>query len=746
MRNAILKITLLSDMCVSDGSVFNVVVDTEVCKDEYGFPYIPARRIKGCLRECALELQEWGDRINPDQLFGLGGNQRGKVRIGDAVLEEAGEQREFLRGQKNGSEATREMFHPVNILKHYTYNRTQTALDPETGSAGDTSLRTMRVVNKGLVFQAPVQVEEDQYDDLEKLCHFLRHMGIARTRGLGEVRAELIPNEVAPDQPAKEISLENGLDLLISLQEPVICKSIHQGEAETLDYIEGSKIFGLILEQTRAKDRAEGTRNADVLLSMEDEPLLCSNAYISCNQIRCTEAPAALYAVKNQETELRDALYDPDNSKRMNERGENGEPLQLNPVHHMYIYEDASGNVHRYSVQVEERYHHSRPEDKSIGRAVENDGDVPGFYSMSSICAGQTFQAHLSGPMNKLQIAKAALAEAKECYLGFARSSEYGRVQVSLIPGSKQVMHSEACSRLAVALVSPTIVYNRKGTYTRDTEDLREEMLAALGLKDDDVLLDEVKAFTRFTQVGGWNTTWRKRKPTVDAFDAGTVLLLPLKHPVQQLPLSARIGERIMEGYGEIRVIPMMDGADHYKKKLIRDGQEAEKAACVNVAENEFAMAIAMDCFRDRISHIAMEKANDIFKNSSADWKATIANLTLMCNEAIDHRGSVIALNMTPMEEVRRAVTLRYRKVDEDGQEKQRTEKKQKKYDIAQKILDAVPPMPALIREFQDQYGLQGFSCDEEGMKMVCLKALLTQGKYKLHHQPKNSGKGAENV
>lgn len=42
-----LKIELLSDLCVSDGGIYNSALDIDICQDAYGFPYIPAKRIKG---------------------------------------------------------------------------------------------------------------------------------------------------------------------------------------------------------------------------------------------------------------------------------------------------------------------------------------------------------------------------------------------------------------------------------------------------------------------------------------------------------------------------------------------------------------------------------------------------------------------------------------------------------------------------------------------------------------------------
>ena len=55
-----LKITLRSDLCVGNGESVGNTVDTDVCMDEAGLPYIPARRLKGCLKQAAQELERMG--------------------------------------------------------------------------------------------------------------------------------------------------------------------------------------------------------------------------------------------------------------------------------------------------------------------------------------------------------------------------------------------------------------------------------------------------------------------------------------------------------------------------------------------------------------------------------------------------------------------------------------------------------------------------------------------------------------
>ena len=87
MSNYTMRIKLLSDACISDGGVYNSSVDIDICYTSEGFPYIPAKRIKGCLRECALELNDCGDQIPISKLFGESGNQKGVLRIGNAYIE-----------------------------------------------------------------------------------------------------------------------------------------------------------------------------------------------------------------------------------------------------------------------------------------------------------------------------------------------------------------------------------------------------------------------------------------------------------------------------------------------------------------------------------------------------------------------------------------------------------------------------------------------------------------------------------
>lgn len=88
MTDYLMKIRLLSDLCVADGGIYNSSIDTDICYDSYGLPFIPAKRIKGCLRECGIELRDWGEELPLEEIFGAEGNRAGKLIIRNAYLPE----------------------------------------------------------------------------------------------------------------------------------------------------------------------------------------------------------------------------------------------------------------------------------------------------------------------------------------------------------------------------------------------------------------------------------------------------------------------------------------------------------------------------------------------------------------------------------------------------------------------------------------------------------------------------------
>ena len=247
-----LTIKLLSDSCTCSGETYNSMVDMDVVYDENGLPYIPAKRIKGCIREAALEMMEFGliEREKYEKIFGKEGNHRSAFSLSNAYIENYDQIVATLKAYKDN-----ELVCQQKVLNEYTSIRTQTAVDLETGVADENSLRTIRVVNKGLVFEADCEMNEsaETVELLKQAVSLVKHIGVSRTRGLGLVEMRLTDCtkeavkhvQISPS----ELSEKNRIGYKIHLKSALICKSAKGNQADTEDYIAGSKVLGMIAGQ-----------------------------------------------------------------------------------------------------------------------------------------------------------------------------------------------------------------------------------------------------------------------------------------------------------------------------------------------------------------------------------------------------------------------------------------------------------------------------------------------------------------
>lgn len=690
-----LKIELLSDLCVSDGGVYNSLIDTDVCYDTYGFPYIPAKRLKGCLRECAQELNDWGKEIPIRRIFGDKGPLSGSLRLGNACIEDLDAYKAEVEKLLPSPVACRQ-----NVISHFTYTRTQTRLNEKTGVAEDGSLRTTRVVKKGLIFCAEVLLEKDYRDNLEMCCAVLKHMGISRTRGLGEVSVTLEPysGKEQGNVPASGTDVlppeTDALEYELYLEDPVVCRSVNGGEENTQDYIDGSKILGILLERADARER-------EALLA--DRTLIFSNAYLSIDGKRSAEVPASLYDIKNNSGEYVD--------KTARETYEQKENEQLNQIKHCYMcWKDPQKLVLRH-VDMEERYHHRRPENKGIGRASEEAGGDSRFYQISSISAGQSFGGYIKGTPEMLKTVRRLLEQRPDCYVGYGKNTEYGKCRIRITDMKKaEKPVSRKVRQLLVKLEAPAIVYGENAMYTTDSKVLVEEICAALGLPADQVSWTE--KYIGYTTVGGFNLTWGRRKPHVEAFDKGTVLRIHFSEETEFLRKSRYfIGERCQEGFGELSVL---EEADRSRGSIVQ-GTRAEQEGPVQIQNSGIGRAICDDLFDRFIRMTAAEhaKKDRTAKEefvTAAETMPTAANMLLMCSECRD------------VQDVYKAAKERFSK--DSGT-------KEKKQMVSEGILKACRRACENLQEdFSRAYEIAGY--ENPDCEMRYLKAYLNQIKYSI--------------
>lgn len=691
-----IEIVLLSDMCVSDGGVYNSVLDMDICYDDQGFPYIPAKRLKGCLRECALELNDWGKEILIDEIFGKKGDTKADLRLGNAYLEGYTDMRAEVGKYKNTL-----VCHPQNILGHFSYVRTQTSIDHQTGVADDTSLRTMRVADKGLIFIADADVDEQYHDPLSICCSALKSMGVSRTRGLGEVQVTLRDKKADgggnEEDPVHAAWME-GADCLtytLRLEEPLICKSINGGESRTMDYIEGSKILGLIAQQL--KENGHG----DIRELLDQGELFCSNAYIQKDGTRMLEVPASFYTIKNDGDHYINKIYE---TKEIQE-DEDKKKRQINQMKHCYVSADSKGRLIQCGVDIENRYHHSRPEDKSIGRAYEKEGSGSVFYQMSSITSGQVFQGYILGSTGQIEEIYQQMSKKHQYHMGYSSSAEYGKVSLQITEVSKKPERIwEGCKDFQVKLESPAIIYNSKAMYSVDVKELIAEVDEVLGI-DNAV----VKKYINYTTLGGYNVTWHERKPVISAFDKGTVLRYHLDQPMD-LPSFLLVGERVAEGFGEATVAPLKDGEGHYQGQIVDIEDPAGKPEMVDAGDSILLRSICDDLFREFVREKAAVEAKKASVDDKETLRPTVSSLLLICKEN---------RNLEEMEDV---IKDRFDK---------RSEKKSRKLQEAEKILrDVRSGSACLLDGFCRKYNVTDYSFDREEYECIYMDAYLNELKY----------------
>lgn len=193
-ETATVHIKALSPLHLGSGQA-DVNVDAEVIHDDVGLPYFPAKRFKGLLYESALEVAEMSelsglkllDKAKIDALFQRGCTGEAQLIVPNLYLEDQAAMHESWAYLEDAFPA---LFQPSDVLESYTSLRYQTKINRETGTAADTSLHNMRVVDAGLCFRGEIEIIDGNRRAWEILVLALRNLseaGLKRTRGFGHI-------------------------------------------------------------------------------------------------------------------------------------------------------------------------------------------------------------------------------------------------------------------------------------------------------------------------------------------------------------------------------------------------------------------------------------------------------------------------------------------------------------------------------------------------------------------------------
>lgn len=195
MEEYLIRIKFLTDAVFGSGFSVAGLIDSDVLYDEYGFPYISGKTLKGKLGEMATafvnmvkevpELSRYGEDIKKkrDRLFGIADEyEHNTLKFSDCEMSK--NIRDYFRlHMKNAGIA------PGEILEALTHTETATSIDYDKGVAKENSLRNFRVINSGIVLYgtitSPVKLDDDERIILASSCSLLRHIGSFETKGKG---------------------------------------------------------------------------------------------------------------------------------------------------------------------------------------------------------------------------------------------------------------------------------------------------------------------------------------------------------------------------------------------------------------------------------------------------------------------------------------------------------------------------------------------------------------------------------
>ena len=384
-----LKITLRSDLICGSGIGWGNVVDTDVVYDDLGFPYIPARRMRGLFKEALWELEQFGlEEIKSTKLFGDEENEGHSFNLYNAQLENIKELREEVLQLKLNS---------IDVLSYYTTIRYQTSID-NNGIAKDKSLRSVRAIKKGNVFYADLECEERDLEVLKKCCKMIKHMGTNRTRGFGEISVTIMDEkkfkyfEIDKLEDNKEYLVKLCLRNLTQLS-----VTSTKGE-KSLDYINGSSILGYFANRY-LKNHIVDKRFYELFV---EGNLKFHNAYITDEEYHDSfPAKASLFKEKTGDKYFDKLIY---------VASEQNDPVIMKKVRDKYLV-----NRDVLSSAKEMVYHHRRPSDKRIGHSVSNESiEDGGFYQLEVLSPYQNFISYIQGKGKDLKEARANAYAATE--------------------------------------------------------------------------------------------------------------------------------------------------------------------------------------------------------------------------------------------------------------------------------------------------------------------------------------------
>lgn len=629
-KKGVLRITLRSDLCVGSGYSYAGIIDSDICYNENGIPYIPGRRIKGCLKEA-------GEMIGLpqlDQLFGEAGYGRNQgILVGNAYPEGYREQNRELTQLKSCKSPYAEYLTQQKVLEQYTRIKAQTEIEREGKTASRNSLRYIRVVNqytegscgpKPMCFLADVEFDCDR-EPMEKAVKALRHIGMERNRGLGSVECRLediCVSENGKSMVEKRVECKDTqrvcINYVIRNVQPLMLSSEYNEQTES--FVSGKSVLGALASAYLEREGTGSEDDAFYDLFLNGKTIftnltMCKAETVSGELIYRHYEPVPLFINRLKKTKKivnlagkRDGTEGDDYNP---ERG--NQPQKLNGKFITFL-SDKKVAVSEPDTSLV--YHHSR-------KQKSRDGKNGVLYTQEVLREDQYFSGSIMTEARYADII-CRLLEEKTLRFGKSKSAQYGRCRIVRIKEDAYTysMSLKAGEKILVAFVSDGIFINETG-YTVDYEQVRELLAKSLGLSYRADIVDET-VYMQTRIISGYHTVWNLKKPSVPGIKAGSVFEYTVESDC--VIHTEFAGERNLEGSGRIHI---------YREKDMSYAMEVYKETAETAEPDktrDMLKRIFMDSFMDFVRGRALE-AERIGINASA-----LGRVTLMLSESLEKK------------------------------------------------------------------------------------------------------------
>lgn len=558
----LVKIKLLSSALFNNASG-DGLIDLDSISDEFGLFYIPSKRIKGALRESATEILEMQNLASDEierqinTLFGTAKND-GLIELFDAHLEN----KEFYK--KLSLEFGRN-----SILNLNSLILNQTSLD-DNGVAKDGSLRKLRVIKSGLVFEMKIILKDEKFKDLIELSfRNLRRIGSSRNRGLGEIECEVYEFE---DEKESEFS---GDSILITLKEgaSITLKKGDNFNIGSYDYIPATTLKGAILAKLIGELKDEFAKKAVV-----------KNGYLFEDSKIYYPVPKNLEKYKYPENEKEKSLiFDSFMQNDDNKKTSLGKFFNIN-----------GKEVSTKKPKMESFFHTKRVREKQS--SSKDDGAIFVYEALSK---DQIFKAEVICDSVLLEKVKKEVGSSIK--FGRSKNQGYSNAKIS-INISKSDSAKKELKEFYLVCQSPLVLFDENGLTSPNIENLKRY------LKFD---IDEIKSKARFSRHKFYKLSYKSKIPETLAFEVGSVFKITLKEPKEVSYLENGFGELVEHGYGQVKIYENFNGLNLPKDKSKKSDKkmdftrisDSEKRVVLKVLKDKIYSEIMLD-----VKYIIKEK------------------------------------------------------------------------------------------------------------------------------------------